>query len=144
MAIFLCAILCKIVVYFVHNSLSLNPFLVFHPSPILPSTGNYWFVLYICESVSVLLWTFIFWFSHISDNLENFSFFVHIITLSVILSRSIYIVAGDIIFFLLFFFFLWLNNILLYIYIYTHTPYLFYTFIYWGAFRLLPCLGYCA
>ena len=53
-------------------------------------------------------------------------FFVQIITLSVILSRSIYIVVSGIIFFLLFFFFVWLNTILLCTYMYTHTHHTFF------------------
>ena len=53
-----------------------------------------------------------------------------------IISRSIHVAANGTILF-----FLWLGNIHIYTYIYTHTPHL-YPFIYRWTFGLLLCLDY--
>ena len=72
MAIFPCAIQYILVAYFINSNLCLlipYSYLVIPRFP-LP-TGNHQFVLYICESVSVLLYSFIRFISsipHISDN----------------------------------------------------------------------------
>ena len=99
---------------FIHSSLDLlfpYPFLA--PPSFLLLTGYCWFGLCICESVSVLLYTFIFWEDsmYISDNIVCLSLSIWLISLYIILSTSIHIVANGRISF-----FLWLSNILSYIY----------------------------
>ena len=79
-------------IYFIHSSLYL---LIPYSYLALLPTGNHQFVLYTCESISVLLYSFIrfiFQTPHISDNIQYLSFseLFH----SIILSRSIHIVAN--------------------------------------------------
>ena len=54
-----------LLIYFIHKSLFLNPIPCYAPLYLFLPTGDYWFVLYICESV--LLHTFILFFqiSHV-------------------------------------------------------------------------------
>ena len=59
------------IAYFIHHSLYfLTPYAyIAFPHFLLP-TGNYYFVLYICESISFLLYSlvvFFFWIPHTSD-----------------------------------------------------------------------------
>ena len=59
--------------------------------------GNHKSILYICEFVSVLLQSFtclIFQFPHISDTIQCSSFCVWFILLSIIPSRSVFVVAN--------------------------------------------------
>ena len=88
------------------------------------------------KSVSLFLSTFICTISvqipHIRAVIRYFSFSVWLTSLSVALSRAILVAANCIILF----FYGWLIYCIF-------VPHLFYPFLCWWTFRVLPCLGYC-
>ena len=98
------------------------PYTSLAPPLFLLPTDNHYFVCYTCESVSVLLYTFIvFLFRFYVSLIEYLSFSVWIILLSIVLFRFTHVVANGRILF-----FLWLSDILLCVYLNTERDYLVY------------------
>ena len=83
--------------FYTQQFVSLDSLPLSCPSSFIFPTGNHQFVLYICESLSVLLYSFtclIFQIPHISVNILYLSFPVRLISLTIIPSRSIHAVAN--------------------------------------------------
>ena len=97
MVIFPCAVQYILIAYLFYSSINSSlclslpcPYLAPPLSPLV-TTG----LLSVSESVSVLLYTFIYFLdSTVSDNIQCLSFSVSLISLSMIPSRSIYVAAN--------------------------------------------------
>ena len=85
------------------------------PHPVAILSGNHQFVFFVHFYFAIISFVSLFQISHINSIILYLSFFVQLISLNMIISRSIHVSL---------FHFLWMGNILLYIYI--HTP----TYIY--------------
>ena len=87
-----------LLIYFIHSSLYLLiPYPYFAPLPSPLPTGTHWFVCFVnIVNKTMFLFCYINFFQipHISDNIQYLSFFVWFISLSITLSRSIYVVAN--------------------------------------------------
>ena len=125
-----CASLCLLAFYFSYTRLYLLT-----PTPNLPlphfalSTVNHGLVLGVSESVSVLLFLFIFCIPHVNENIQHLAFSVYIISPSIIPSRPICVTANG----KISFFYFWLSSISLYV----CTLLLLYPFISWWTLWLL-------
>ena len=137
---FSCAVLNPVTYLFCNGKLQILISLLFHsssqPSPLLQLVVCSLYP-WVSSVLSCLFVSFIFKIPKISEIIWYSSFSFWLILLSIILSRSVYVVTNG----KVSFFFLWLNDIPSHVYICIYIPHLFYPLIYIWTLRLLPYLG---